>query len=655
MTTQPRFRFTALLAVFVVLSAALLARSSGSPAAPAAQADFGAALKTYAPPATINNPAAVYCNKLLGYEYQIVDDGAGGQTGACVLPDATTCNDWDFLSGKCGEQYNYCATLGLDTMTVSDGQGFGPERAVCVNEKGEQVGSVETLSNLSTLSLGCGDKATDNSGDKTRTPTPDAALQALVANTPPDTLLPPTFDWRNADFGGVIGSDWTTPVKNQGYCGSCWAFSAVGTAESAINIGSLDPALDLDLSEQYLVSDCHMYAGYQTCCGGYKTVALQFIRDTGVPDEACMTYVDGGSSGCGCDNTYGCYTVSSHPLGATNLCTYSGAGQCSDRTCANACDTTGRMQQINYVSGLVPPDTTSIKTALTTYGPLAVSMNYQLPEWWTGDVFRCTVDNTTNHAVIIVGYDDARQAWLVKNSWGTTFGTGGYFYVGYGECNIESAVYYAQANATHTISGSVKTAGGIAISDVIMTGLPGSPVTNASGLYTATVPENWSGTVTPSRLKYTFGPTSMTYTSVTSNQANQNYTATYSSTPVEAGTYDDPGPDFAYSGAWLTSSFSGPYLNTLHYTNTIGASATFTFDGNKFTLITTSASNRGQMDIYVDDVKITTLNLYGAATIWQKTWTSPAFTNGIHTVRFVNVSTSAAYYVDVDGITIFAP
>ncbi|KAF0107474.1 MAG: hypothetical protein FD146_1952 [Anaerolineaceae bacterium] len=61
------------------------------------------------------------------------------------------------------------------------------------------------------------------------------------------------------------------------------------------------------------------------------------------------------------------------------------------------------------------------------------------------------------------------------------------------------------------------------------------------------------------------------------------------------------------------------------------------------------------MDIYVDDVKITTLNLNGAATIWQKTWTSPAFTNGIHTVRFVNVSTSAAYYVDVDGITIFAP
>ncbi|KAF0107475.1 MAG: Ig-like domain-containing protein, partial [Anaerolineaceae bacterium] len=74
-----------------------------------------------------------------------------------------------------------------------------------------------------------------------------------------------------------------------------------------------------------------------------------------------------------------------------------------------------------------------------------------------------------------------------------------------------------------------------------------------------------------------------------------------------------------------------------------------------FTLITTSASNRGQMDIYVDDVKITTLNLNGAATVWQKTWTSPTFTNGIHTVRFVNVSSSAAYYVDVDGITIFQP
>ena len=63
---------------------------------------------------------------------------------------------------------------------------------------------------------------------------------------------PPTsFDWRNFN-----GGDWMTVVKNQGSCGSCWSFAAVGVVEAQYNLLENNPDLDLDLSEQYLVSNC---------------------------------------------------------------------------------------------------------------------------------------------------------------------------------------------------------------------------------------------------------------------------------------------------------------------------------------------------------------------------------------------------------------
>jgi C1A family cysteine protease len=94
----------------------------------------------------------------------------------------------------------------------------------------------------------------------------------------------PSFDWRS--YGG---QNWMTSVKNQGSCGSCWAFSAVGVVEAVYNIATGDPGLDLNLSEEYLVSDC--LSGHN-CCGGSMGTALSFFRDQGVPDEACLPYVD---------------------------------------------------------------------------------------------------------------------------------------------------------------------------------------------------------------------------------------------------------------------------------------------------------------------------------------------------------------------------
>ena len=91
-----------------------------------------------------------------------------------------------------------------------------------------------------------------------------------------------SFDWRNKD-----GKDWVTPVKSQSSCGSCWAFSAIGVVEAAVNIYANDPDIDMDLSEQHLVSDC-CSAG--NCGGGWPDWALKYVRDTGVSEESCFPY-----------------------------------------------------------------------------------------------------------------------------------------------------------------------------------------------------------------------------------------------------------------------------------------------------------------------------------------------------------------------------
>jgi len=281
---------------------------------------------------TIGNPAAVYCREL-GYEYEI--EGDNGQRGICTLPDGEVCS------------YSYCAQQGYEIITMRDGKNsFSPEYAVCVTGEGVVIGSVTELSDLSKKATGCGG---ETSGEEMPPMFEEGDEYVPLLDGAP----PASFDWRT-----YLGSDWLSPVKNQGVCGSCWAFSAVGVTEAAHNIANNNPNLDLDLSEQYLVADCSS-AG--TCCGGYKDRALQYIRDSGVPDEACMSYVDG--SGCSCDGG----TCDSN-------CTYNTGNNpgdsCSDRTCSNRCgDWSSRLTNIASM-GYVGTDPQTIKQALVDTGPL---------------------------------------------------------------------------------------------------------------------------------------------------------------------------------------------------------------------------------------------------------------------------------------------
>ncbi|MBU1110462.1 DUF333 domain-containing protein [Patescibacteria group bacterium] len=392
------------------------------------------------------NPSAVYCQEL-GYKYQTVATD-GGQYGVCTFPDDTVCKAWDFLKGKCGQAYSYCVKQGYNIETVVDGKDpFSPEHAVCLSPQDQKViGSVTQLTNLA-------EKSRKGGTLRTREYQEEEGATAVLKNQ--QDALPSSFDWRNYQ-----SADWTTSVKDQGGCGACWSFSAVGVVESVYDIAMNNSSYNLDLSEQYHVAGCDSPTGCVGCCGGWNDIALELIRDNGIPDDDCLTFIDG--TGCGCSAT----------CGDSDPCTYSSGDNCSDRTCSDRClDWASRLTTIDTVGVIaendVAADRDTMKQYLIEKGPLSVAFDASgaadlFSSYWYWDdtyeniVYYCSSPDTANHAVVITGFDDNHGYdgyWIVKNSWGDDWGwdSDGYLKIIYGSCLVESSgVYYAEVTITPT-------------------------------------------------------------------------------------------------------------------------------------------------------------------------------------------------------------
>jgi C1A family cysteine protease len=213
--------------------------------------------------------------------------------------------------------------------------------------------------------------------------------------------------------------DWSvndSPVKDQGGCGSCWAFAATAIVE---NIGTQS-----DLSEQVLVS---CIPG-SDCAGGYFGDALNYYRDNGIPSESCYPYTE------------------------------------TNGNCASKCSNPSFLEKITTTTELWGSTTTvnDMKTALQT-GPIVVRMlvpadnTFNGTPGYQGGVYDYTggvIPNNRGHAVLVVGYNDDEQCFKVKNSWGTVWGEGGYFRIAYNEVSdyTQFGSYAMTATGVYTVS-----------------------------------------------------------------------------------------------------------------------------------------------------------------------------------------------------------
>ncbi|MCK5014860.1 MAG: DUF333 domain-containing protein [Candidatus Omnitrophica bacterium] len=357
----------------------------------------------------MKNPAAVYCTEL-GYEYKIIKT-EDGERGICVIPDTGEEFDaWDFLEGKVGQKYSYCATIGCDTITATDGKNsFSSEYAVCVPKKQSDsehfvTSSSESMSVTDLMNLG--EKVYPKTSKNFQAEAFHTSDNEMITSTTQVTSsefsvgAPSSFDWRDVD-----GENWVTTVKAQGGCGSCWAFATVAAVEAKINIVMNDSAFDVDLSEQYLVSDCCENCG--SCFGGSLSPSLSYIRDYGITDESCFPY--------NAQYVYKPYTGYDSP--------------CSDR-----CSLWDKRLYTIDSFGWNEQGVNSTKDTLEHYGPLAIyiAMSGSFDQ---DGIYRDSTKGI-DHAVLLVGYNDADHYWIAKNSWGSTWNDDGYFKIGYGECYV---------------------------------------------------------------------------------------------------------------------------------------------------------------------------------------------------------------------------
>ncbi|XP_073941135.1 cysteine proteinase 1-like [Choristoneura fumiferana] len=201
---------------------------------------------------------------------------------------------------------------------------------------------------------------------------------AVILEVDPNAIYEDHFDWR--DKGAV------SAVKNQGACGSCYIFSAIGNIEGqyAIKHGQC-----LSLSEQQAL-DCLNTLG---CNGGWPDDVMSQLA----ADNAALEL------------------ESDYPYIASR-------GQCAE-------DASKKRVTVQDGKKLQTDDENALKQYLVTYGPLSIALDATDMQMYSGGVLHPSeCENVMDHAVLLVGYGEEAGTpyWIIKNSWGTNWGEQGY-------------------------------------------------------------------------------------------------------------------------------------------------------------------------------------------------------------------------------------
>eukprot|EP00178_Gracilaria_changii_P005491 TRINITY_DN1906_c0_g2_i2.p2 TRINITY_DN1906_c0_g2~~TRINITY_DN1906_c0_g2_i2.p2 ORF type:complete len:281 (+),score=49.67 TRINITY_DN1906_c0_g2_i2:33-845(+) len=216
------------------------------------------------------------------------------------------------------------------------------------------------------------------------------------------------FKFTPAQVAAAAGSvDWrqkgaVTAIKNQGMCGSCWSFSATGNMEGQVFLktGTLK-----GLSEEELVQCSHN--GDMGCNGGLMDNAFQWvIQNNGIDSESDYPYTSGSGRTGTCDN-------SKLKNVAAKISSYKN----------------------------VMHSEAEMKAFVSSSGPLSIAVD-AASGWQTymGGIMKNCYGRSLDHGVLIVGYDTSASTpyWIVKNSWGASWGENGYIRLEYGtdQCGL---------------------------------------------------------------------------------------------------------------------------------------------------------------------------------------------------------------------------
>nr|AJF94915.1 cathepsin L6 [Nephilengys cruentata] len=208
---------------------------------------------------------------------------------------------------------------------------------------------------------------------------------SLIYKPPDSPHIPDNVDWRQKGY--------VTEVQNQGACGACWAFCSIGSLEGQHKrkTGKL-----VKLSEQNLI-DCSKPEGNKGCGGGQMCRALEYAAHTpGVATEASYPFV----------------------------------GTSTDGTCKYANSTVG--SPVGGYLEIPYGDEEALKKAVGLLGPIAAGLDGSPESFrhYSGGIYSdpaCS-NTTLSHALTVIGYgtEDGTDYWLVKNSWGKSWGQGGF-------------------------------------------------------------------------------------------------------------------------------------------------------------------------------------------------------------------------------------
>lgn len=219
--------------------------------------------------------------------------------------------------------------------------------------------------------------------------------------------VPDSFDART-QWGSKVH-----PIRNQGQCGSCWAF---GATEALSDRWAIEKGVDVVLSPQHLVS-CD--TGNYGCNGGYLNVAWTFMAKTGVVSDACFPYTSGTT-------------------GQDGVC---------KKTCADGSTWKTYHADASHSTATV----TTTQQQISTNGPVeaAFTVYQDFMNYKSGIYQHTTGSMLGGHAIKAVGWgtEGGVDYWIMANSWGTSWGDNGFFKIKRGDCGINNQMTFGDATS----------------------------------------------------------------------------------------------------------------------------------------------------------------------------------------------------------------